>query len=60
MNEFSWFLGCFVGVLGQKQVAKQVFGSKEHKPCFPDHHSGRNLGKTGNASSDVGMITMKI
>jgi len=50
----------FCRFLGQKRVAKQVFGSKEHRPCFSDHHSGRNLGKTGNASSDVGMITMKI
>jgi hypothetical protein len=25
----SWFIGCFIGVLGQKQVVKEVFGLKK-------------------------------
>jgi hypothetical protein len=25
----SWFLGCFIGVLSQKQVVKEVFGLKK-------------------------------
>jgi len=31
----------FIGVLGQKQVEKQVFGSKEYKPRFSGHRSGQ-------------------
>ena len=56
----SWFLRCFISVLGQKEVAKQVFGSKEHRPCFSDHHSGWNLGKTGNLLFVVGMVARPI
>jgi hypothetical protein len=51
MNGFVLVLRCFIGVLGQKQVAKEVFGSKKHRPWFFSHHNGQNLDKTGDTLS---------